>query len=156
LDERSHGGDRNVHGVAAAVDIVNSYIDALPGAGRRTAHGEWGLTIDADHAGGWPLDVGVRIADGLLTAKAHALSDPEHVDPWMLLWWNRSTRHVRFGCTQSREIWVHADLAATAVSERDLDRLLGLVVEAAIAVRGFQRAKREPPPESGGWLPAAD
>ena len=113
----------------AAIDIVDAYLSALPGESRRTAHGEWGVTVAAEHAGGWPLDVGVRIADGLLTAKAHALGDPEHIDPWMLLWWNRSTRHVRFGCTQGKEIWVHADLAAAAVSERDLDRLLGLVVE---------------------------
>jgi hypothetical protein len=155
LDERSHGRDRNVHGVAAAVDIVDAYLDALPGESRRTAHAEWGVTVAAEHAGGWPLDVGVRIADGLLTAKAHALSDPEHVDPWMLLWWNRSTRHVRFGCTQAKEIWVHADLTAANVDERELDRLLGLVVEAAIAVRGFQQAKREPPPSNGGgWLPS--
>jgi hypothetical protein len=140
--------------MAAAIDVVDEYVGALPGTNRRTAHGEWGLTLDAEHAGGWPLDVGLRLADGLLTAKAHALSDPEHLDPWMLLWWNRSTRHVRFGSTQGREIWVHADIAATAVTEAELDRLLGLVVEAAIAVRDFQRAKREPPPpDTGdGWL----
>jgi hypothetical protein len=139
--------------MASAVDVVDAYISALPGTSRRTAHAEWGVTLDSEHAGGWPLDVGVRIADGLLTAKAHALSDPEHIDPWMLLWWNRSTRHVRFGSTQGREIWVHADVAAASLSERDLDRLLGLVVEAAVAVRDFQRAKREPPPpDGGGWL----
>lgn len=138
--------------MAAAVDVVDEYLRSLPTGSRRIAHAEWGVTVDAEHAGGWPLDVGLRIADGLLTAKAHALADAEHVDPWMLLWWNRSTRHVRFGCTQAREVWVHADLAATAVSERELDRLLGLVVEAAIAVRDFQRAKREPPPAGDGWL----
>lgn len=139
--------------MTAAVDVVDAYIGSLPGASRRTAHGEWGFTLDAEHGGGWPLDLGVRIADGLLTAKAHALSDAEHLDPWMLLWWNRSTRHVRFGSTQGREIWVHADVAAAAITERELDRLLGLVVEAAVAVREFQRGKREPPPESGGdWL----
>jgi hypothetical protein len=137
--------------MAAAVDVVDAYVRSLPGASRRPAHAEWGVTLDADDAGGWPLDVGLRIADGLLTAKAHALGDPDLVDPWMLLWWNRSTRHVRFGCTQGREIWVHADLAATAVSEAELDRLLGLVVEAAIAVRELQRAKRDPPPPEE-WL----
>jgi hypothetical protein len=142
--------------VSAAVDVIDSYLAALPGESRRIAHGEWGVTLHAEHGGGWPLDVGLRLADGLLTAKAHALSDPEHVDPWMLLWWNRSTRHVRFGATQAREIWVHADLAATAVNERDLDRLLGLVVEAAVAVRDFQQGKREPPPEGGGWLSVTD
>ena len=82
--------------------------------------------MPADAAGGWPLDVGLRLADGLLTAKAPVLE--EEIDPWMLLWWNRQTRMVRFGCTQSGEIWVHADLPAAAVDERALDRLLGLRV----------------------------
>jgi hypothetical protein len=126
----------------AAVDIVDAYVEALPGATRRVAHGEWGVTVDAEHAAGWPLEVGLRLADGLLTAKAHALADAGEIDPWMLLWWNRSTRQARFACTQSKEIWVHADLPAGAVDERELDRLLGLVVEGAIAVRQFQAARR--------------
>jgi hypothetical protein len=49
---------------------------------------------------------------------------------------------VRFGCTRSREIWIHADLPAGAVDERTLDRLLGLVVEGAVAVRDYARAAR--------------
>lgn len=135
----------------AAVDVIDAYIEALPGERRRIAHAEWGLTLAAGQAGGWPLDVGLRLADGLLTVKAHALTDPEHVDPWMLLWWNRSTRIVRFGVTQAREVWVHGDLPVAAIDEVALDRLLGLVVEGAVAVRDFQRAKRRPPAE-GGWL----
>jgi hypothetical protein len=138
--------------MAAAVDVIDAYIHALPGERRRIAHAEWGLTLDAEHAGGWPLDVGLRVADGLLTVKAHALTDPEHVDPWMLLWWNRSTRIVRFSATQAREVWVHGDLPVASIDAIALDRLLGLVVEGAVAVRDFQRAKREPAPESGGWL----
>jgi Putative bacterial sensory transduction regulator len=138
--------------VAAAVDIVDAYIQALPGERRRIAHAEWGLTLDADHAAGWPLDVGLRIADGLVTVKAYALTAPHSIEPWMLLWWNRSTRLVRFGCTQAREIWVHGDLPVAAVSEQEVDRLLGLVVEGAVAVRDFQRAKLEPPPSDAGWL----
>jgi hypothetical protein len=125
----------------AAVDIVDSYLDALPGATRRVAHGEWGVTVIPEHAAGWPLEVGLRLADGLLTARAHALSDPDGIDPWMLLWWNRSTRQARFACTESHEVWVHADLPAAAVDERELDRLLGLVVEGAVAVREFQAGR---------------
>jgi hypothetical protein len=143
-----------VQEIAAAVDIVDAYISSLPSASRRTAHTEWGFTISPDRGDGWPLDVGLRIADGLLTVKAHALTDPEHLDPWMLLWWNRSTRQVRFSSTQAREIWIHADLPVAALDERELDRLLGLVVEAALAVRDFQRAKREPP-QPDGWLSPA-
>jgi len=136
----------------AAVDVIDGYIQALPGERRRIAHGEWGFTLTAEQAGGWPLDVGLRVADGLLTVKAHALTDPEHVDPWMLLWWNRSTRMVRFSATQAQEVWVHGDLPVATVDEVSLDRLLGLVVEGAVAVRDFQRAKREPAPEGDGWL----
>jgi hypothetical protein len=125
----------------AAVDVVNAYLDGLPSGTRRVAHAEWGVTVAPAGAGGWPLEVGLRIADGLLTAKAHALSDPAGVDPLMLLWWNRSTRLVRFASTRSGEVWVHADLPVGAVAERELDRLLGLVVEAAVAVREFQRGR---------------
>ncbi|HEY1357886.1 MAG TPA: hypothetical protein VGF21_06245 [Thermoleophilaceae bacterium] len=121
----------------AAVDVVDAYVSALPEGGRRLAEAEWGITVPAGSAGGEPLDVGLRIADGLLTAKAAALGPAPDLDPWMLLWWNRQTRHVRFGCSRSQEIWVHADLAATDVDERSLDRLLGLLAEGAIAVRDY-------------------
>jgi len=136
----------------AAVDVIDGYIQALPGERRRIAHGEWGFTLAAQEAAGWPLDVGLRVADGLLTVKAHALTDPEHIDPWMLLWWNRSTRMVRFSATQGQEVWVHGDLPAAAVDEVALDRLLGLVVEGAVAVRDFQRAKHDPAPAQRSWL----
>jgi hypothetical protein len=125
----------------AAVDVVDAYVQALPGS-RRLAHGEWGITVSAEVAGGQPLDVGLRLADGLLRAGAAALGPAADLDPWMLLWWNRQTRQVRFGCTRSREIWVHADLPATAVDERGLDRLLGLVAEAALTVREHARRAR--------------
>jgi hypothetical protein len=123
----------------AAVDAVEDYLASLPGPVLRLAHGEWGLTIPGETLEGRPLDVGLSLSDGLLRAKAAALADAGELDPWMLLWWNRQTRLVRFGCTRSREIWVHADLPVAAVDERTLDRLLGLVVEAAVAVRGGAR-----------------
>ena len=121
----------------AAVDVVDAYLDRLNGEHRRVADGEWGLTVPADAAGGRPLDVGLRIADGMLRAQAPAAPFSESLDPWMLLWWNRQTRYVRFACTRSRVIWVHADLPVAAVDERALDRLLGLVVEGALAVRSY-------------------
>jgi Putative bacterial sensory transduction regulator len=122
----------------AAPETVDAYLASLPGLGaRRLAHGEWGLTIPAESAGGQPLDVGLRLADGLLRAQAVALHGAGDLDPWMLLWWNRQTRLVRFACTRSRDIWVHADLPAPGLDERALDRLLGLVTEAAVTVRGL-------------------
>jgi hypothetical protein len=126
----------------AAVDVVDAYVNALPGGGRRLAHAEWGITVPAESVGGEPLDVGLRIADGILRAQAVALHGAGHLDPWMLLWWNRQTRMVRYGCTRSRDIWVHADLPVSAVDERRVDSLLGLVVEAAVAVRDYRGSQR--------------
>jgi hypothetical protein len=138
----------------AAVDVVDRYVESLGhGAGRRLAHGEWGLTIAAEQAGGWPLHVGVRLADGLVGARAHALDPPLALDPWMLLWWNRQTRFVRFGCSEDHAIWVHGDLPVAGLDDRAIDRLLGLVVEGATAVRDAQRRALEPQPAAGGgWL----
>ncbi len=136
----------------AVPDVIDAYLDDL--SGRRLAQGEWGLTVPADAAGGWPLHVGLRLADGLLTAKAPVLE--EEIDPWMLLWWNRQTRMVRFGCTQSGEIWVHADLPAAAVDERALDRLLGLLCEGAVAARGYVRARDVEPAAGSSWLDGPD
>lgn len=127
----------------AAIDVVDCYVAALPGAsGRRLARGEWGLTVAAQQAAGWPLDVGLRLSQGLLTARAHALDSPTGLDPWMLLWWNRQTRLARFGATEDRAVWVHADLIAAGVDEQAVDRLLGLVVEGAVNVREAQRRGR--------------
>ena len=124
----------------AAVDAIEIYVSGLPDLrGRRLAHAEWGLTVPGEQLDGEPLDVGVRVADGLMRVQAVALHGAADLDPWMLLWWNRQTRLVRFGCTRSRDIWVHADVPAGSVDEREVDRVLGLVAEAALAVRGLRR-----------------
>jgi Putative bacterial sensory transduction regulator len=124
----------------AAADAIESYLSGLPDLrARRLAQGEWGLTVPGDELDGEPLDVGLRLADGLVRAQAVALHGGADLDPWMLLWWNRQTRLVRFGCTRSRDIWVHADVPARGLDERGVDRLLGLVVEAALNVRGLRQ-----------------
>ena len=130
----------------AAVDAIETYVSGLPGLrARRLAHGEWGLTVPGDELDGEPLDVGLRIAEGLLRAQAVALHGAgSDVDPWLLLWWNRQTRLVRFGCTRSRDVWVHADVPAVGLDERGVDRLLGLIVEAALTARTLR-----PPADAG-------
>jgi hypothetical protein len=119
----------------AAVDVVDAYVTALPGETRRLAHAEWGITMPAEQARGWPLEIGVRVADGLLRVQAFALAASEDLNPWNFLHWNRHTRHARFACTRSGDIWVHADLPVAGLDEPAVDRLLGLVVEAALAAR---------------------
>jgi len=140
--------------MAAAVDVVNGYLEALPGGTRRLGHAEWGVTIAAEQAAGWPLDVGVRIEDGILRAQAFALRADDAVNPWNFLHWNRGTRYIRFACTQSGDIWVHGDVPVAAVDAREVDRLLGLVVEGALAARHAVADRKAPPRDGGsgeGW-----
>jgi hypothetical protein len=121
----------------AAVDDIDAYLSSLPELGvRRLAHAEWGITVPGDSVAGDPIEAGMRIADGLLRVQAIALHGGGELDPWMLLWWNRQTRLVRFGSTRSRDIWVHGEIPVSDADERGVDRLLGLVTEAVVAVRG--------------------
>ena len=119
----------------SAVSVVDAYVSSLPGETRRLGHGEWGITLPASQGGGRPLDVGVRVADGLLRVQAFALAADDAINPWNFLHWNRGTRLVRFSCTRAGDIWVQAELPVSAVDEREVDRLLGLVVEGALAAR---------------------
>ena len=130
----------------AAVDEVDAYLESVDGlSARRLSHGEWGITVLGDRVGGDPIEASLRIADGLLRAQAFALPARDGIDPWLLLHWNRQTRLVRIACARSGDIWVHGDLPVAAVDERSLDRLLGLVVEGAVAVRNYAATASAPP-----------
>ena len=136
----------------SAVDVIDQYVQALPGETRRLAHAEWGITQPAEQAAGWPLDVGVRLADGVMRVQAFALGADDAINPWNFLHWNRSTRYVRFACTRTGDIWVNADIPAAAVDERMTDRVLGLVVEGAVAARTAMAAREQPAGEGWGAL----
>ena len=129
----------------AAVDVIDDYVASLPGETRRLAHAEWGIRLHPESAAGHPLDMSVRVDDGLVRTQAFALPAQEGIDPWLLLHWNRQTRFVRMACARSGDIWVHGDLPVAAVDERALDRLLGLVVEGAVAVRTYAATATAPP-----------
>jgi Putative bacterial sensory transduction regulator len=139
----------------SAVEIVDAYVGRLPGATRRLAHAEWGITVAPEQAAGWPLDVGVRIEDGLLRVQAYALAADAAINPWNFLHWNRETRYIRFACTRAGDIWVHADLPVAAVDEPTVDRLLGLAVEGAVLARSAMQQRDEPAAgdaeAAGGW-----
>jgi hypothetical protein len=135
----------------SAVTVVDAYVDSLPGTTRRLGHGEWGITLPADQGAGWPLDVGLRVADELLRVQAFALGASDAVNPWNFLHWNRGTRMVRFSCTRAGDIWVQADLPVSAVDERMVDRLLGLVVEGAVMARTAMASRAEPAEPGEGW-----
>jgi hypothetical protein len=121
----------------SAADVVSEYIDNLPGETRRLGHAEWGITVAPDAAGGWPLDVGLRIADGLLRAQAFVAPANEAFNPWNFLHWNRQTRIVRFSCTRAGDIWINGDVPVAGLDHAAVDRLLGLIAEGAIFARGY-------------------
>src|SRR5688500_16793758 len=129
----------------AAIDEVEAYLASMPGLNaRRLAHAEWGIVVPGDNVGGEPIEASVRIAGRLLRIQALALHGASDLDPWMLLWWNRQTRLVRFGCSQARDIWVHGDIPIVAVDEAGIDRLLGLITEGVVGVRNHAARLRDP------------
>lgn len=130
----------------SAVELIDSYVSALPGRTRRLDHAGWGITVEPDAGGGFPLDVGLRIADGLLRAQAFVTAHHERHDPWLFLNWNRQARLVRFGVARNGDVWIHGDLPVAAVDERSVDRLLGLVVEGALVARRYAAEARAAAP----------
>jgi hypothetical protein len=127
----------------AAIDEIEAYLETVPDLQvRRLAHTEWGIVIPGEPVGGDPIEASVRLADGLVRVQALALHAAADLDPWMLLWWNRQTRLVRFGCTRSRDVWVHGDAPVAAMDQPGVDRLLGLITEAVVAVRGHAAGVR--------------
>jgi len=118
--------------VSDARSVADAYIASLAEAARRVADGEWGVTID--DAAGWPLHVGIRLGDGFLRAQAEVVGNGQIADH-ELLFRNRSLRLVRFAHTAAGDVWVVGELPESAVSAAELDRLLGLLVAAAIEVR---------------------
>ena len=110
---------------------VSSFLASLDAESRQVAPGEWGLTVEA---AGWPLHVGLAWRDGLLRAQAEAVG-PEQVSSHELLFRNRGLVLVRYTESSAGAVWVHGELPPELVTVEWLDRLLGLLVEAAIVVR---------------------
>ena len=125
-----------------AIDAVGSYLESV--GARRLAEGEWGLTVADEH----PLDIGIRVADGLVRVQAFALPAADAPADADVLHWNRSTRVVRFARTRLGDVWVQAEVFVDG-ADAALDRVLGLVVEAA---RWARAVAYDAAPADGGWL----
>jgi hypothetical protein len=115
-------------GVAEAVD---AYLQGLGAESRRVSQNEWGLTVDA---AGWPLHIGIAWRDGLLRAQAEALG-PDRVSDHELLFRNRGLVLIRYAHTSAGAVYVHGELPPELVGPVWLDRLLGLLVDAATVAR---------------------
>jgi hypothetical protein len=128
------------------IDAVSRYLEDV--GARRVAEGEWGLTI-ADE---YPLDVGVRLSEGLIRIQAFAVPAVDAPADPDVLHWNRSTKVVRFARTRSGDLWVQADLFVEWATDARMDQVLGLVVEAS---RGARAVAYDAAPARGGWLDGA-
>ena len=114
---------------------VTTYLSSAGVPWREVAPGEWGLTVEA---AGWPLDVGIAQRDGLLRVQAEVCG-PGAVDAHWLLHRNRRRPLVRFTETAAGVVWVQAELPLSAVTAAELDRVLGLVFEAAEEARALAK-----------------
>lgn len=111
--------------------VVSEFVASLEGDTRQVAPGEWGITVDA---AGHPLHVGLAFRDGLLRVQA-AVAEPGLLGEHDLLRWNRAVPLIRFSHTRAGEVWVQGDLPPAAVTPRELDRFLGLLVLSATQAR---------------------
>ena len=123
------------------IDSVSRYLESI--GARSLADGEWGLTVPDEH----PLDIGIRVADGLVRIQAFAVPAVDAPADEDVLHWNRGTRVVRFARTRSGDLWVQADVFLDGAGS--LDAVLGLVVEAS---RSARAAAYDEAPADGGWL----
>ena len=119
-------------------DTVDQYLQSLEAPARRVSETEWGLTVEA---AGWPLHIGVSLRDGLLRAQAEVLS-PDQVADHELLFRNRSLILDRYAHTGAGDVYVHGELPPELVSPQWLDRLLGMLVDAAVVARHRAQSNR--------------
>jgi hypothetical protein len=120
--------------VTAPVQSVEAYLKGTEVDWRKVAEGEWGISVEA---AGWPLHIGLALRDGLLRAQAEVVGRGQ-VSDHELLFRNRSLMFVRYAHTGAGDVWVHGELPPELVTPVWLDRLLGLLVDAATVAR--QRA----------------
>jgi hypothetical protein len=100
---------------------IDDYVSRL--GGRKLADGEWGLEVEG-------IEIGLRVTRGLLRAQCWAAPAG---DAQALLHRNRTLELVRYASTRSGEVWVVGDVPAG--DDAPVDRLLGALVEAALAHR---------------------
>jgi hypothetical protein len=107
---------------------VDDALEALALPVHRPAPGEWGVTVPA---GAWPLQVGLRIAGGILRVQTE-IAPPGVIDPaWLLHRNRRDLLLVRYATSSYGAVWVHGDLPIEAASAARVDELLGRLLQAA-------------------------
>jgi hypothetical protein len=122
-----------------AAEAVTVFLRGAAIAHRSVAEGEWGVVLE--DVGGCRLEVGLRLAGGLLRAQAW-VAPAETLDPHMLLHRNRLGTLARYAHSAAGEVHVHAELPESAVDPATLDRLLVALVDAAEAARSGMASRQ--------------
>jgi hypothetical protein len=115
-----------------AAQAVTAFLQRAPVAFREVSESEWGVRVE-DVAGA-PLEIGLRLDDGLLRAQAW-VAPAGTLDPRVLLHRNRLRPLVRYAHSSSGEVHVHGDVPAAAIDDAVVERLLVALVEAAEVAR---------------------
>lgn len=126
-----------LHGASQedAITAMRALDAALADAGleaRALTDHQRGLSVEV---GGWPLDIGIHIEDGVVRAQA-PVCGPGQVDPHELLHDHRKRTFVRYSHCEAGSVWVEAELPiAAAADQRLVDAMLGGLLDAAAQAR---------------------
>lgn len=116
---------------AAAMAAVDGVLAAAGVPARWLADDHRGFRVDV---GGWPLDVGIAVTDGMLRAQGELLG-PGQVDPHELLHDHRKRPFARFSHADGGAVWVEAELPLLAATPALIDAMLGALLELAERAR---------------------
>jgi hypothetical protein len=125
------------HGVQG---VVTACLQASGAAWRTVAAGEWGLI--APDVGGRPLEVGLRLHDGLLGVQCW-VAPAGALDPHLLLHRNRLGALARYTHSSAGDVHVQAEAFLSGLTVEAVDRLLSAVVEAAEWARAAEASRTD-------------
>lgn len=129
-DAQLHGASQEA--ASAAMRAADLALAQAQIVARHLAEDQRGFSVEI---GGWPLDVGVHIEDGVLRAQA-PVCGPGQVDPHELLHDHRKRPFVRFSHCAAGSVWVEGELPLAAASDaRLVDAMLGGLLAAAELAR---------------------
>lgn len=114
-----------------AIAVLDAVLTEAGLSARHLSADHRGLQFDV---GGWPLDVGVSVQDGVLRAQAEVCGHGQ-VDPHDLLHDHRKRTFVRFSHADGGAVWVEAELPLIAATPELVDAMLGALLEAAGVAR---------------------
>lgn len=117
--------------VHAAMNTLDAVLADANLPARRLAEDHRGISCEV---GGWPLDIGIAVEQGMLRAQAEVCGHGQ-VDPHELLHDHRKRPFARFSHADGGAVWVEAELPVRAATPALVDAMLGALLDAAALAR---------------------